>query len=564
MSTAPTLKRCAIYTRKSTEDGLEQEFNSLHAQREACAAYVLSQRHEGWRALPGLYDDGGISGGTMERPALQRLLTDVKAGRIDVVVVYKVDRLTRSLRDFAKIVDIFDAADVSFVSVTQSFNTTSSMGRLTLNVLLSFAQFEREVTAERIRDKVAASKRKGMWMGGVVPLGYDAIDKALVVNAGQAAMVRMIFDRYRAFGSVRALQADLADRGIASPVRPGRKSDGRPRGGKPYSCGALNLILRNVVYRGEVRHRGERYPGRHEAIIDGAVWTKVQAQLDGQGGGKRHSKRRAVARMLDGMLFDVCGQALRTTYAVKNSRTTRGHVRKRYWYYATRHGNTDSAPTRLPAEPIETLVVETLAGHLKDRAWIGNAIAGLNLSAETMASILDQARVCSEELNSSPGAAIRDVLTAATIGTEALTMTLKTDWFAGDAFPPHVVIDFPAITVPITFHQSGRARPIVIRGGKDQPFRDPDLIALIADARRWMAMLISGEAASVNEITQIEGRAKGSVSRILPLAYLAPDITRAIMGGGQPKDLTATRLRQVRDLPMDWQQQRSVLGFSQA
>lgn len=564
MSAAPTLKRCAIYTRKSTEDGLEQEFNSLDAQREACAAYILSQRHEGWRELPAYYDDGGISGGTMERPALQRLLEDVKAGRIDVVVVYKVDRLTRSLPDFAKIVEIFDTADVSFVSVTQSFNTTSSMGRLTLNVLLSFAQFEREVTAERIRDKVAASKRKGMWMGGVVPLGYDAIDKALVVNDEQAAMVRMIFERYRALGSVRALQNNLADQKIVSPVRPNRKPDGRPRGGKPYSCGALNLILRNVIYRGEVRHRGERHPGRHEAIIDEALWTDVQSQLDGQGGGKRIGKRRAAARILDGMLFDAEGQALRTTYAVKKSQTKEGWVRKRYWYYATRDGNTDSAPTRLPAEPIETLVIETLAGHLKDRVWIGSAVAGLNLSAGTIASILDRAQMYSKELTSSADAVIGDVLATATIGPAELTITLKNDWLAGDALLPDLIIDYPEISVPITFHQSGRARPIVIRNAEDQPFRDPDLIALVADARRWMAMLVSGEAASVNEITQIEGRAKGTVSRILTLAYLAPDISKAIMDGSQPRDLTATRLRRVQDLPMDWQQQRLVLGFAQA
>ena len=276
-----SLKRCAIYTRKSSEEGLDQDFNSLEAQREACAAYILSQRHEGWRELPDRYDDGGISGGTMNRPGLARLLAYVEAGRIDVVVVYKVDRLTRALSDFAKIVEIFDAAGVSFVSVTQAFNTTSSMGRLTLNVLLSFAQFEREVTAERIRDKIAASKRKGMWMGGLPPLGYDVKDRALVINDGEAETVRMIFRRYLDLGCVRALKAELDASGVVSK----RRANGS--GGQPISRGALHALLRNPVYAGETRHKGERHPGLHAAILDRATWDAVQRALDDNGGGAR-------------------------------------------------------------------------------------------------------------------------------------------------------------------------------------------------------------------------------------------------------------------------------------
>ena len=249
-------RRCAIYTRKSSEEGLEQEFNSLDAQREACEAYVRSQRHEGWTALATRYDDGGISGGTLERPALQRLLADVRAGRLDLVVVYKVDRLTRSLADFAKIVEIFDAAGVSFVSVTQQFNTTTSMGRLTLNMLLSFAQFEREVTGERIRDKVAASKRKGMWMGGTVPLGYDVRDRKLVVNEAEAATVRRIYADYLALGSVRVLEERLGAEGVVG------------KSGRPLGRGALFHMLRNRVYRGEVADKGVVYPGEHAAIVD--------------------------------------------------------------------------------------------------------------------------------------------------------------------------------------------------------------------------------------------------------------------------------------------------------
>src|ERR1700688_626294 len=256
--------RCAVYTRKSSEEGLEQEFNSLHAQREACEAFIRSQRHEGWACLPQAYDDGGISGATMERPALQQLLTDIGQGKVDVVVTYKIDRLTRSLADFAKIAEIFDARGVSFVSVTQQFNTTTSMGRLTLNVLLSFAQFEREVTGERIRDKIAASKKKGMWMGGMPPLGYRARDRGLVVNDAEARIVVEIYRRYLALKSVYALREELADAGIESKRR--TRPNGAEYGGQNFSRGALYLILQNRLYRGEIAHKGNSYPGEHRAI----------------------------------------------------------------------------------------------------------------------------------------------------------------------------------------------------------------------------------------------------------------------------------------------------------
>src|SRR5262244_2569819 len=259
-------KRCAIYTRKSSEEGLEQEFNSLAAQREACEAYIRSQQHEGWVLSKTRYDDGGFSGGNLERPALQHLLGDVRAGGIDVVVVYKVDRLTRSLADFARLVEIFDGQNVSFVSVTQQFNTTSSMGRLTLNVLLSFAQFEREVTGERIRDKIAASKQKGMWMGGLPPLGYDVRERTLVVNETEAQTVRHIYRRYAELGSVRLLKRELDADGIVSKRR--QSPDGRGWGGKPLARGALYLMLQNRIYRGEIVHKDRSYPGEHKAIVD--------------------------------------------------------------------------------------------------------------------------------------------------------------------------------------------------------------------------------------------------------------------------------------------------------
>ena len=269
--------RCAIYTRKSSEEGLDQEFNSLHAQREACEAYIASQKHEGWEINETAYDDGGYSGGSMERPALKRLLADIEDTVIDVVVVYKVDRLTRSLPDFAKMVEIFDARGISFVSVTQQFNTTNSMGRLTLNVLLTFAQFEREVTGERIRDKIAASRKKGIWMGGNVALGYDAVDRKLVVNLEEASTVRMIFRRYLKLGSVRSLKAELNEKGIVSKTR--INPSGRRTGGKSLSRGSLYQILQNRLYIGKAVHKGKAYPGEHDEIVDRDLWDRVQTTL---------------------------------------------------------------------------------------------------------------------------------------------------------------------------------------------------------------------------------------------------------------------------------------------
>ena len=268
-SNGAAVVRCAIYTRKSSDEGLEQEFNSLDAQREACEAYIKSQKSTGWVALPDMYDDGGISGGTMERPALKRMLADIEAKKVDTVVVYKVDRLTRSLSDFAKIVDVFDAQGVSFVSITQQFNTTTSMGRLTLNMLLSFAQFEREVTGERIRDKIAASKQKGMWMGGLPPLGYDVQDRKLVVNIDEAETVRHIFRRYIVLRSVHALKLELDADGVVSKAR--RNRNGDPKGRLPIAVGALYHILQNRLYRGEIVHKGKPYTGQHEAIIEAGL-----------------------------------------------------------------------------------------------------------------------------------------------------------------------------------------------------------------------------------------------------------------------------------------------------
>jgi site-specific DNA recombinase len=315
--------RCAIYTRKSSEEGLEQSFNSLDAQREACAAFIASQRHEGWRVVSALYDDGGYSGGDMQRPALKQLMSDIAAKKIDTIVVYKVDRLTRSLSDFAKIVETLDACSVSFVSVTQQFNTTTSMGRLTLNILLSFAQFEREVTGERIRDKIAASKRKGMWMGGTIPLGYDVKNRKLIVNPEEVERVNHIYDSYLKLGSVSKLKEHLDQQGIKSKKRIG--SDGTPSGGVSFLRGALYLILRNRTYLGEVFHRGQSYAGEHEAIVPRELWERVHAQLRSDNGGRRNDVRTNCSSLLLGLLQDGEGNRFRPSHTVKNGRRYRYH-----------------------------------------------------------------------------------------------------------------------------------------------------------------------------------------------------------------------------------------------
>ena len=386
--------RCAVYTRKSSEEGLEQEFNSLDAQREACEAYVASQRHEGWTALPALYDDGAYSGGTMDRPALQRLLEDVRAGKIDVVVVYKVDRLTRSLTDFAKIVEIFDAKGVSFVSVTQAFNTTSSMGRLTLNVLLSFAQFEREVTGERIRDKIAASKKKGMWMGGLPSLGYDVKERKLLVNEAEAATVRHIFQRYLQLGSVRALRDDLAARGIVSKRR--KASDGSPYGGQRFSRGALYLMLQNRIYRGEIVHKGKAFPGEHAAIVDEELWREVQNRLEANRLERREGDKAIEPSLLTGLVFDAQGEPMTPTHAAKKG--------TRYRYYVSRRliiggdeGTAADRPhgQRIPASNFEALVTDRVRSLFADPIEFLNALSDVERDAPMQKRLRDAAAALS-------------------------------------------------------------------------------------------------------------------------------------------------------------------------
>jgi DNA invertase Pin-like site-specific DNA recombinase len=346
--------RCAVYTRKSSEEGLEQAFNSLDAQREACEAYVVSQRHEGWLLVPDRYDDGGISGGTLKRPALQRLIGDIEAGRIDTVVVYKVDRLSRSLTDFAKLVELFEANRVTFVSITQQFNTTTSMGRLTLNMLLSFAQFEREVIGERIRDKFAASRRRGMWMGGHPPLGYDVRDRKLVVNEAEAALVRRIYERFLVLGSMTRLVRELNEEGLTTKSRKTR--DGTVKKGRPFDKGTIYKLLRNRVYVGDAVHKGTAYPGEHDAIVDRALWDRVEAALAAAPRRRANRSRAQVPALLKGLIYGPGGRAMTPTHTRKKGKLYRYYVSS----HALRTGFRDCPIGCVPAAELEGAVIGQL------------------------------------------------------------------------------------------------------------------------------------------------------------------------------------------------------------
>jgi site-specific DNA recombinase len=383
--------RCAIYTRKSSEEGLEQSFNSLQAQREACEAYIARQRHEGWHAVAKKYDDGGFSGGNMNRPGLKQLLDDIAARLVNTVVVYKVDRLTRSLTDFAKIIEVFDKQGVSFVSVTQQFNTTSSMGRLTLNVLLSFAQFEREVTGERIRDKIAASKKKGMWMGGVAPLGYEVRNRQLIVNPEEAKVVGEIFSQYLSLGSVAALKRYLDQKKLRTKLR--TSAQGHVFGGKDYSRGGLYKLLNNQLYTGRISHRGESYSGEHEAILEPETCEKVRALLAANNQGQRQRGRKVTSSVLAGLVFDAEGNRYTPTHAVKKGR--------RYRYYTSQaviqKQKKQSYLDRIPARELEQVVLSRIQALLASPQELAASCMESSELANDLGNVIEAAQAIAEK-----------------------------------------------------------------------------------------------------------------------------------------------------------------------
>ena len=535
--------RCAIYTRKSSEEGLEQGFNSLHAQREACAAYVLSQAGEGWKALPAEYDDGGFSGGNMERPGLKQLLADIDAGRIDIVVVYKVDRLTRSLSDFSKIVDRFDARQVSFVSVTQAFNTTTSMGRLTLNMLLSFAQFEREVTGERIRDKIAASKAKGMWMGGVPPLGYDPPadpnTRTLVVNAAEAKTVRLIFQQYLALGSVHALRDWLEAQDIRSKAWTNRR--GVAKGGLTFSRGALFHLLRNRLYRGQIVHKGQVHPGAHCPIVEAGLFETVQQSLDAKASRQARRPTRAATMALKGKIFDAAGQAMSPTFTHRPG----GRLYRYYVSASLQQGGSrpkdDDAIGRVSAPLIETLVFDVMrrlgstdASGAPSRVEVHPACVHL---FTPRAAFFPRPLDVASEL-----AALEDRLDPG----ERIVLEDGGDW---------------RFVLPRRLKVQGGKTHLCGPNGAPIPRRRPDAI-LVKALRSSHAILAGAGGSPVGrpELAAPMGGIDNPYHRSLArLAFLAPDLQARILEGRQPAGMTLQTLLKT-SWPLAWDDQRHLFG----
>lgn len=506
-----TVLRCAIYTRKSTEHGLELEFNSLDAQREACEAYIKSQQHEGWRGLAKRYDDPAFSGGNMNRPALRSLLKDIDAGLVDVVVVYKIDRLTRSLADFAKLVEAFDAKKISFVAVTQQFNTTTSMGRLTLNVLLSFAQFERELSSERVRDKVAASRKKGKWMGGSVPLGYDSKDKKLVVNPSEAKTVCLLFERYLEVKSLLKLTEELRNRGIVTKKR---AITAKVVGSIPFTYGPLGYLLKNRTYLGESGHNGAWYPGEHEPIIDRSTFEKVQALLKANSVAKTRNQQSTGA-LLTGLLYDDRGNRMSPSFTVKNG--------VRYSFYissAIRNGRKAAASSvqRVSAVEVETAV-----------------LTALRLGSQS-----------NDE--SAPRDIVEQRVARIVIHENKITISLK----ASDGESP------PVIEAP--WQPGGKRGRVSIEedgviGSKKSA--DPTLIQAIVRAHAWLKLLSDGTHSSIEGLAAaVDMHPKVVRSRIC-LAFLAPSVTKAILQGDHAKNITLRDIDETTSL--GWNAQRDML-----
>jgi len=546
--------RCAIYTRKSTEEGLEQEFNSLDAQREAGEAFVQSQKQEGWSLIESRYDDGAFSGGNLNRPALQQMLTEIREGRVDVVVVYKVDRLTRSLADFAKMVELFDKHSVSFVSVTQAFNTTSSMGRLTLNVLLSFAQFEREVTAERIRDKITASKKKGMWMGGPVPLGYDVKDRKLIINEAEAEQIRTVFDLYLRLDNVRELKAELDRLNIRTKTQAYRS--GKQVGDCAFTRGRLYHLLKNPLYIGKITHKGEVYDGEHQGIIDEIKWETVQEKLAGRSNRLPNTSAPSQS-LLAGIIFDHQGRRLTPNHAVKKG--------KRYRYYISADLNgkrTAGDGWRLPAKCIEDIVLNAVLRLLRDPRRLMDAIDPIE------SELADMNALC-EFSGDNPATLATHSVIKAVHHVAVLSDELRIDVDVAalrmlcHLRPAAKVQKVYSLNLPTKFKRRGVETKIILESSQTgDVHKSANLVRLVARSFRWFDNLKSGQVLSLEEIARAEGMSASDVSRYLPLAFLAPDIVESIANGRQPIELTVERIKKLSPLPSHWEEQRRILGYA--
>jgi site-specific DNA recombinase len=527
--------RCAIYTRVSTEHGLDQEFNSLDAQYDAASAYIKSQAHAGWTLVRSRYDDGGYSGGSTDRPNLQRLLDDIRSRKIDVIVVYKVDRLTRSLADFAKLVELFDAHGVSFVSVTQQFNTTTSMGRLTLNVLLSFAQFEREVTSERIRDKIAASKRKGLWVGGPLPLGYQMKDDKIAVVEDEAERVRLIFRRYLELGGVNSLVRDLRDRDIRTKAR--LLATGATRGGVLFGRGSLFYLLRNRFYVGEVKYKDEILPGEQPVIMDRALFDAVQQKLTDQWT-TRSTIRSASDHLLTGLLFDDVKHRMVPTHA------TKAGIRYRYYVSLPHlHGESKTASvgsvSRIPAADIEDIIVKSLK----------HFIAQKEKPSSSPTEVGDRKMVLEH-------------VARIDVHEDHLTIRFK----SGDEEEISDSADGRLLSIPWQKASSRKSRKILVPHGVAQNEIRPTrierrarLVSAIARGRRWLDEIVSGSVTDVQQIAASQKCSTRQVNMTISLAFLAPHLVRAAVEGRLPRGIGVERLR---DAPAEWSRQFEALGLN--
>jgi site-specific DNA recombinase len=539
-----TSLRCAIYTRVSTDSGLEQDFNSLDNQRESCEAYIKSQAHEGWKLIRDRFDDGGFSGGSMERPALQKLLDEIRARRIDVIVVYKVDRLTRSLADFAKLVELFDAHDVSFISVTQAFNTTTSMGRLTLNMLLSFAQFEREITGERIRDKVAASKRKGIWMGGAVPLGYRVENRALHIVEDEATLVRGLFRRYLELGSVVRLKRALDAEQAVSPSRV--SGSGRTSGGRPFSRGNLYGILANPLYVGRLSHKGQIHEGLHSAIVDLDTWQQIQERLQAQTA-HRKLPQPDMHSFLAGKLFDDRGNRMTATYARKGSKRWRYYVSR-----ATMFGDSQKAGSlpRISANEIERHVVSAVETHLASLSNSSRASACDGHAPDRESQSQSQSHLALKT-------ELLDSIERVTVGASRIEIVLD---------PSSVVDgDIRTLTLPWTPVPTRRGRQIIeAMGEPSAPSRAMRETArsyftsAMSDARRWLDEILTDSNQTIDAIGIREHKSARSIRMTLSLAFLAPPLVKAALEGRLPRGVN---VRRMTELPMLWPEQWRALGL---
>jgi site-specific DNA recombinase len=534
--------KVAVYTRKSTEYGLEQEFNSLDAQREAAEAYIKSQKSEGWVLVKQNYDDGGISGGTMERPALKQILQDVESGRVDIIVVYKVDRLTRSLSDFARIIERLDKAEASFVSVTQQFNTSSSMGRLTLNVLLSFAQFEREVTSERIRDKIEASRKRGMWMGGSIPLGYDNHDKKLFVNEEEAKTIRAIFNTYLEKGSASETMHTINHQGYRT-----KRQRGQRPGGLKFSHGHFYNILKNPIFIGKVRHNGKIFDGKHDAIIDMITWEKVQKLLEENRVNRKTGKNFSYPSLLSGLLYTADKERMTPSHSSKKG------VRSRY--YITKPSEVKREPSSYPAVQIEDAIRNKLINWLSDE--------NEHQSPENSSCREWRLNIAEEIKNGVPHiqkAHIQSFVKKVVISKTNITLTVNRAFLLDDSQKVSEIL--LNLDMEVKLQKCTKHTKIIIPSGRQTIQKlDQKLITLIAKAHLWAKDLHSGKYSTMTELANKHGVNKADLGKQVRLTYLAPDIITAIMEGRQPPTLKATILRKISNLPTDWEEQRKLLHF---